>query len=347
MSQTLGRGLDALLPDNEPSKSSHTAGGSPAGAVNYRERPKESVFWIETEKIRPNPEQPRKVFDESALQELAESIRQYGILQPIIVSKRELEVPNGTQVEYQLIAGERRYRAASILGLAHVPAIIRRDELSERMKLELALIENLQREDLNAIEKAKAYKRLVADFGMSQKEVGARVGKSREAVANTMRLLTLPDHIQLAISEGRISEGHARPLLSLARNSEDQAKLFQTILAQNLTVRDVERISRHLVQNQIAGAASAQDPGTRMLEDQLGSALGTRVSVKRARDGKGHIDIEFFSEEEFKAIAEKIAYLQAALRMDGEASVASVPSPVGEPSIQTVPAPTDTDTFTV
>src|SRR3989344_5767702 len=172
----------------------------------------ESIFWIETEKIRPNPLQPRREFDEVKLNELAESIKQYGILQPLVVVRMEREAETGTAVDYELIAGERRVRAAKHANPNHFSLIIR-DEPSGKVKLELALIENVQREDLNPIERGRAFKQLMDEFNLSQKDVGARVGKSREYVANTIRLLSLPDYIQKAVVDRRINEGHTRPLL--------------------------------------------------------------------------------------------------------------------------------------
>ena len=284
----------------------------------FSERPKESVFWIEIAKIKPNPEQPRTTFDENKIRALAESIRQYGILQPIVVSKREIDVPTGTQVEYQIIAGERRFRAAQMIGLVHMPAVIRRED-SDRIKLELALIENLQREDLQPLEKAHAYKRLVKEFGLSAADVGFRVGKSRESVANTMRLLMLPEYVQQALVAGTVLEGQVRPLISLAHSPEEQRLLFERVVRDGLGARDVEEAAR-----QVAGKMGivlrpirkamvdkgTHDAATRLYETKLADALGTRVSVKRTRDGKGKISIEFFSNEELQNLLGRMAALQ-------------------------------------
>ena len=287
-------------------------------ARSVSERPKESVFWIEIAKIKPNPEQPRTTFDENKIRALAESIRQYGILQPIVVSKREIDVPTGTQVEYQIIAGERRFRAAQMIGLVHMPAVIRRED-SDRIKLELALIENLQREDLQPLEKAHAYKRLVKEFGLSAADVGFRVGKSRESVANTMRLLMLPEYVQQALVAGTVLEGQVRPLISLAHSPEEQRLLFERVVRDGLGARDVEEAAR-----QVAGKMGivlrpirkamvdkgTHDAATRLYETKLADALGTRVSVKRTRDGKGKISIEFFSNEELQNLLGRMAALQ-------------------------------------
>lgn len=281
------------------------------------EHPKESVFWIETAKIKPNPEQPRSTFDELKIKALAESIRQYGVLQPIIVSKREIDVPTGTQVEYQIIAGERRFRAAQMIGLAHMPAVIRREE-SDRIKLELALIENLQREDLNPLEKARAYKRLVSEFGLNVLEVGLQVGKSREAVSNTMRLLLLPAYMQEALAAGAISEGQARPLISLAASSGEQRSLFERVMRDGLGAREVEHAARQIavetglvVRPRKKTDRATHDTTTRSYETKLADALGTRVSVKQTRSGRGRISIEFFSNEELQNLLTRIAVLQA------------------------------------
>lgn len=292
------------------------SGGNDTHFVSY-ERSKESVFWIETSKIRPNPEQPRVTFDEGKIRALAESIRQYGILQPIVVSKREIDVPTGTQVEYQIVAGERRYRAAEMIGLAHMPAVIRRED-SERIKLELALIENLQREDLQPLEKAHAYKRLVKEFNLTAADVGFRVGKSRESVANTMRLLMLPEYIQQALVAGHVTEGQARPLISLVHSPEDQRLLFERIVRDGLGAREIEQAARQVaVKVGIAVVRSPRredkgthDAATRLYETKLADVLGTRVSVKRTHDGKGKISIEFFSNEELQNLLTRMATLQ-------------------------------------
>ena len=198
-----------------------------------------------------------------------------------------------------------------MLGLVQIPAIIRKEE-TERAKLELALIENVQREDLNPIEKARAYKRLVDEFSLVQREVAARVGKSREAIANTMRLLQLPEYIQIALNDGKISEGHARPLLSIASDPAEQSRLFDAILANNLTVREVERASQEIAKRQRSekDAVDSVDPQIRLAEQELGDALGTRVAIRREKGGRGHIAITFFSDEEYRHIIDAIAHLR-------------------------------------
>ena len=275
---------------------------APAGQ-NY------SIFWVETEKIKPNPLQPRREFNEARLKELAESISQYGVLQPLVVVRKEYEVAMGTVVDYELVAGERRLRASKLAGLIQVPVIIRQ-EPAERVKLELALVENIQREDLNHRERAFAFKRLISDFQMKQREIGAKIGKSREFVGNSIRILNLPKEMQEALSEGRINEGHTRPLLMLSDRSEDQQLLFKDILYKNLSVRDAEKISRRLARDRARKQDDLPDPQTRQFEEKLARVFGTRVSIERKGLG-GVIAISFFSDEELADILEKISLKKA------------------------------------
>jgi len=269
---------------------------------NIQEKKKESVFWIETSRILPNPFQPRREFDEGALKDLAESIREYGVLQPVVVTRKETQTPNGRVVEYELLAGERRLRASKLIGLHQIPVIIR-EQTSDKVKLELAIVENVQREDLNPLEKARAFKQLIDQFGMLQREVAEKIGKSREVVANTLRLLTLPDEMQTAVAEGKITEGHTRPLLMLTDHPDDQKNLYQNILTNSLSVREAERAARNIATER---ARSALDPETRSLQQKLENALGTRVHIDK-KGPKGKISIEFFSEEELVSISDKIA----------------------------------------
>jgi len=278
-------------------------------AKNTQEIKMASVYSVEVEKIRPNPMQPRREFDETKLKELSESIRQYGILQPLVVVRFERALDTGTAVDYELIAGERRLRAARLAGLTHVPVVIR-EEPPEKVKLELALIENVQREDLNAIERAKAFKQLMDEFNLKQRDVGARVGKSREFVANTMRLLSLPDYIQKAVVDGRISEGHTRPLLMLADRPQEQETLFNDIYFKRLSVRDAERTARRIAVERARRREDLPDAETRSLEDQLREALGTRVFIERKGIG-GKIYIEFFSEDELRNLIAHVAMARA------------------------------------
>ena len=272
------RGLESLIP---PRKESQTS------------REKESVFLIETENIYQNPYQPRKEFDPKELERLTDSIRKYGILQPLVVSKKSEDVPSGRRVRYELIAGERRLRAAQLAKFPHVPVIIR--EATDNEKLELSLIENIQRQDLNAIEEAGAYRRLQDEFGLSQGEIAERVGKSRPTVANAMRILRLSQDIQGAVASGKISDGHTRPLLSLA-TAEAQSKLFEEIVQKEMSVRDTEERARQILQRANrggAGHAHREDMELKNLASQLKEKISlSRVHV-RADKKSARLALEF------------------------------------------------------
>lgn len=257
----------------------------------------DSIFWVEVDRIKPNPFQPRKSFDEAALQSLAESIRSYGVLQPLTVTRKEIERPGeGIAVEYELIAGERRLRASKLAGIQQVPVVIRTGEDTDRMKLELAIIENLQREDLNPLDRAKAFRRLADEFGLQHKEIGQRVGKSREYVSNTLRILQLPEQMQQALERGEISEGHTRPLLMLAEKIEAQLTLFKEIIERRLTVRDTEALARRAAVERVRHKALVS-PDLLNLEKQLSERLGTRVRIEK-KDTGGKVMIDFFSPED-------------------------------------------------
>jgi len=260
----------------------------------------DSIFWVETEKIKPNPYQPRKAFNQAALDELAESIRQYGILQPLVVTRREIEKEDGgLTVEYELIAGERRLRASKIANVGQVPVVIRVGEDSDREKLELAIIENLQREDLNPIDRARAFKQLADEFGFKNTEIGKKIGKSREYVANTIRLLSLPEDIVGAIAAAKITEGHARPLMMLVGRPNEQTTLFKEIMDRRLTVRESEDIARRIAVER--ARKKPLDPEMREIEDVLSETLGTRVMIEpRARGGR--LVIDFLSPEELRRV---------------------------------------------
>lgn len=272
----------------------------------YKATPRhgETIFWVETEKIKPNPYQPRREFDEQKLKELADSIRAYGILQPLVVARREIESESGTSVEYELIAGERRLRAARLANIAQVPVIIRQ-EPPEQIKLELALIENVQREDLGPLERAEAFRQLVEDFRLKQRDIADRIGKSREFVANSVRLLSLPDYIKQALREGKINEGHTRPLLMLSDRPEEQNNLLQDIIIKKLNVRESEKWARHIAYDRARKKDNAPDSETREFETMLSNALGTRVSIERRGPG-GRIFIDFFSPEDLQVFLTKV-----------------------------------------
>ena len=292
----LGKGLESLIPKTMPVKSE-------AAVLGDAPKTKESIFLIEVDKIKENPHQPRRDFDEIELQSLASSIREHGILQPLIISKFEDENPSGIKVFYELIAGERRLKAAKLAGFQFVPAIIK-PKVEDRNKLELALIENIQRADLNAIEKARGYDELMKKFGLSQKETAFKVGQSRESVANTLRLLGLPIEIQKAIESGKISEGHGRAILAV-ENDNQQLALMNEIISKNLSVRAAESLGRQVKGVSKKIRKDETDPESRVLESRLEEFLGTRVKLAKSGN-RGRILIEFYSPEELNAILDKI-----------------------------------------
>ncbi|MES2315408.1 MAG: ParB/RepB/Spo0J family partition protein [Patescibacteria group bacterium] len=264
-----------------------------------------SIFWIDTDKIKPNPYQPRREFDEARLEDLALSIKQYGVLQPLTVSRMEVEKEEGGLVtEYELIAGERRLRAAKLAGVAQVPVIIRVGDTS-MMKLELAIIENLQREDLNVVDRARAFFRLVNEFKFTHNEVAKKMGRSREYVSNTLRILSLPDEILTGLSEGKITEGHTRPILMLADHPEEQLVLFKEIVYKKITVREAERLARKIAFDRVRKKEFLPDPEISSLEEEFQDKLGTRVHIERKESG-GQIKIDFFSTDDLRSILEMI-----------------------------------------
>ncbi len=260
-----------------------------------------SIFWVETEKIKPNPYQPRREFDERALVDLADSIRQYGVLQPLVVTRNEIEKPDGLAVEYELIAGERRLRASRIAGLPQVPVIIRSGAEDSKVKLELAIIENLQREDLNPIDRAWAFMRLHSEFGFTHAEIGKKMGKSREYVSNSLRLLALPQDIMTALAERKISEGHTRPLMMLSDRPDEQTTLFKEIVIKKLSVREAEALARGIAKEKVRKKDVAHDPQITDYEEKLAESLGTRVHIER-RDIGGKIVIDYFSPDDLETI---------------------------------------------
>lgn len=255
---------------------------------------------IEVALISPNPFQPRKVFEQQALKELADSIKEHGVIQPLVVTK--------TPIGYELVVGERRFRASQLAGLKFVPAIIKK-EMVDQTKLEVALIENIQRKELNPIEEAQAYERLMKTFNLTQDQVAKKVGKSRPAVANTVRLLNLPAEIQRGVVEGKIAEGHARAILGLT-DPEKMLLMYKMVLEHNLNVRQVEAKVRELTtKRQMDGVAP--DPKLMALESELRGKLGTQVKIQRQGKG-GKILIDFFSDEDLDEIIKRIAEQKAA-----------------------------------
>lgn len=276
-----------------------------------------SIFWVEVEKIKSNPYQPRKEFNELRLKDLADSVRQYGILQPLVVTRKEMEREDGgLAVEYELIAGERRLRAARIAGLGQVPVVIRTgEEDNERAKLEIAIIENVQREDLNPVDRARAFKRLVEDFSFKHQEVANKISKSREYVTNSVRLLTLPQEIIDSLSSGTITEGHARPLLMLSLKPEEQLTLHKEIVYKKLTVREAERIARHTAHERTRKRSAELDPELVLLEERLTKSLGTRVQVESRGEG-GKITIDFFSPNELESLLARLSSAENAIQAE-------------------------------
>ena len=271
------------------------------------------IYQIEINKIVPNPYQPRREFSDEAIQELASSIREYGVLEPLIVKKIEKEQPDGINVEYQLIAGERRLRASKVAGLKTVPALIKNFD-SKCLELEVALVENVQREDLSPIMKARAYGQLVNEFGYTQEMVGRRVGKSREAIANALRLLQLPFEAQKALDENKITESHARALLLLP-NMEKQRALLGEILSKQLSSREAEIIARQFLEKQNIKVGNAGrkrlgdsfSPKDLELREKLESLFDAKVMIKRKGE-KGEISIYFYSEDEFNGLVDKMIH---------------------------------------
>jgi len=266
----------------------------------------DSIFWVEVDKIKPNPFQPRKEFDEARLKDLADSIRQYGVLQPLVVTRREFQTEDGgLAVEYELISGERRLRASKIAGVSQVPVVIRSQDESDLVKLELAIIENLQREDLNAVDRAKAFQKLTVEFGFKHAQIAQKVGKSREYVTNSLRILALPEHMLKALSEGKISEGHTRPLLMLTDRKDEQETLFREILYKKMNVREAELIARKTAQDRARIKDRPFDPEIVELEEKFTSSLGTRVHIERSDVG-GKLMIDYFSNEDLRAILDLV-----------------------------------------
>lgn len=282
----LGRGLGALLEDSGEKTKISGSGATPRGAINE----------IAVSKIETNPWQPRTEFDEQALKELAESIRIQGIIQPITV--RAL-----SENEFQLISGERRLQASKIAGLKTIPAFIR--IANDQQMLELALIENIQRENLNAIEIALSYQRLLSECNLKQEELGDRVGKNRSTVTNYLRLLKLPPDIQIALRDGRLSMGHARALISIEDVSL-QLDIFQQIVKKELSVRKVEELVREAGNRKTAPALDSREPRAEIKEVQtrLSSHFGTKINVKANVQNKGEIKIPFNSTEDLNRILE-------------------------------------------
>ena len=291
----LGKGLDSLIPTNVMMESE--VKHATVSTASSPEEEKDGTLMVKLSKVEPNREQPRKNFDEDSLQELAESLKQFGMLQPILVQNR------GDY--YEIIAGERRWRAAKIAGLKEVPVIVR--ELTDQEIVEISLIENIQREDLNPIEEAQAYKRLLTEFHLKQDEVAERVSKSRTAVTNSMRLLKLCDEVQKMVVDDMISTGHARALISI-EDPEEQYLIAQKIFDEKLSVREEEKQVKDLYkppkppkeENKTLQAIYQE------ISERLKQSLSTKVSVSAKQNGAGKIEIEFYNHEDLERLLERI-----------------------------------------
>ena len=304
----LGRGLDALFPDkktaSEENEVKFTAKvekkTEPAVKVkNVKERTetprqKKVPMKVKISMVEPNQNQPRKQFDEDALLELTESVKQYGILQPLLVSEKK--------DYYEIIAGERRWRAAKLAGLKEVPVIVK--EFSEQELVEISLIENIQREDLNAVEEAMAYKRLMDEFHLKQDEIADRVGKSRTAVTNSMRLLKLSAKVQQMLIDEMITAGHARAILAVS-DMEKQESLAMRVFDEKLSVRETEKLVKAVLappKEKKSHSYSAEDAAYENLEEKMKSIMGTKVLIHRKKNDKGKIEIEYYSRDELERI---------------------------------------------
>ena len=322
----LGKGLDSLIPSVVPKGAGGTAKKTPGKTSisagnesdnNKEEKVVEKVVekivekivekpvetFVKISMVGPNREQPRKAFEEDALLELADSIKQFGVLQPVLVKKKD--------DYYEIIAGERRWRAAKIAGLKEIPVIIK--EFSDLEVVEVSLIENIQRENLNPIEEAQAYKRLIDEFSLKQDEIAEKVSKSRTAITNTMRLLKLDERVQQMVIDEMLTTGHVRALLAIADN-EKQYSLAMQIFDHKLSVRETERMIRNIVEPKIKQekkvdlATAAIFEG---LEDRMKNILGTKVAIKRKGKHKGQIEIEYYSDQELERILDLIQTIQS------------------------------------
>jgi ParB family chromosome partitioning protein len=294
----LGKGLDSLIPvqkNNVRKPAEQPKQQEPE--VKIEKVIKKEEVMVRITEVEPNRDQPRKRFDEDALQELADSIKQFGVLQPLLVQKR--------QDYYEIIAGERRWRAAKLAGLKEIPVIIK--DFTEQQIVEISLIENIQREDLNPIEEAQAYKRLLTEFHLKQDEVAERVSKSRTAVTNSVRLLKLDERVQQMVIDDMLTTGHARALLSI-EDKDQQYKIAVQVFDEKMSVREVEKLIRSLGKEKIAKEkqdTTASDLAYQAMEEKMKSLLGTKVVINHKSKNKGKIEIEYYSNDEL----ERLMYL--------------------------------------
>lgn len=310
----LGKGLDSMIPVSDSTATKKKTGRTAIDKealqnaakeahkhqkekMEFEGKPGEQVQIVKLTKVEPSREQPRKQFDADALQELAESIKQFGVLQPLLVQKKE--------DYYEIIAGERRWRASKLAGLKEVPVIVK--EFTEQEAVEISLIENIQREDLNPIEEAMAYKRLMEEFHLKQDAIAERVSKSRTAVTNSMRLLKLDDRVQQMLIDEMISTGHARALLAL-ESKDAQAEAAVKVFDEKLSVRETERLVKELLnpvqKKEEKPKNQAEELVYKNLEEKIKQIIGSKVAINRRTDNKGKIEIEYYSQEELERIVE-------------------------------------------
>ena len=306
----LGRGLDALFPEktvqSKPKTTVKTVKQTKTATAETKKSSQQEnsngARMMKLSMIEPNREQPRKKFDEDALQELADSIKQYGVLQPLLVSDKK--------DYYEIIAGERRWRAAKLAGLTEIPVIVK--EFSEQELVEISLIENIQREDLNPVEEAMAYKRLIDEFHLKQDEIADRVAKSRTAVTNSMRLLKLTSKVQEMVIADMISAGHARALLGISDETL-QENTAMKVFDEKLSVRETEKLVKNLVspaKKEKTERNTAEDAIYESLEEKMKGIMGTKVSIQRKKNNKGKIEIEYYSDNDLERIFELLMSIQ-------------------------------------
>lgn len=290
----LGRGLDAMISDTAKPRSADKAQEKP---LQQETNPKDKIFMVKLSQVEPNRKQPRKQFDEDALLELAESIKQFGVLQPLLVQKKD--------DYYEIIAGERRWRASKLAGVKEIPVIVK--NFSEQEAVEISLIENIQRENLNPIEEAAAYKRLMEEFHLKQDTIAERVAKSRTAVTNSMRLLKLDERVQQMLIDEMLTTGHARALLSI-ENKELQYSTAVKVFDEKLSVRETEKLVKEVLNPAQKGKPQekdrAQDLIYEQLEEKIKGIIGSKVAIHRKTKDKGKIEISYFSQEELERIVE-------------------------------------------
>lgn len=287
----LGKGLDSMIPPKATSKAEKEK-------TKTDEVSKTGETILKINEVEPNKKQPRKFFNEEALQELSESIKQHGIVQPLVVAKKD--------DYYEIIAGERRWRAAKLAGLKEIPVVIK--DYSPQEIMEVALIENIQREDLNPVEEARAYQNLIKEYDLKQEELAQRVSKSRSAITNSLRLLKLSDEVLDLLMEEAISSGHARALLAL-EDTEQQLMVAEKIVSDNLSVRDIEKLVKS-INNPVKKAPKKElknDFVYKDIEEQLKQKIGTKVKINRKSEDKGKIEIEYYSQDELEKI---VAYFK-------------------------------------